>query len=192
MYFMIRNFGLESTNPRERRAYAHAMRDKAIETGLPEDKIAAVEVANAASRSSKGQGLGEEVVRAMANISFTRSSTKIHGQEDAWQGLGRSFVGKDYERAYLAVGEALGSMFGIELVTPESKLYEVKVNAFTQTLEHPEEALSYAINSGSSLVQYDWSVPGTAQLADMAQLVTRDTASYRNMNLPIGRQADFS
>ena len=57
-------FGPESTNPRQQRAYAHALRDKALSSGEPQDKLAAVEAAMSASTTTKGKDLGKQALSA--------------------------------------------------------------------------------------------------------------------------------
>ncbi|MFT4532255.1 MAG: hypothetical protein ACI9T8_000266 [Candidatus Saccharimonadales bacterium] len=64
---MNNQFGPESTNPRMKRAYAHATRDKALSTGAPEDKVHSLEAGLVASRTSKGEELGKQALSAIRN-----------------------------------------------------------------------------------------------------------------------------
>jgi hypothetical protein len=115
------SFGLQSTNPRQRRAYAHALRDKAIASGEPQDKLAAVEAAKTASATTKGRELGHQALSA-----FRRSTSKelrpvsplLHTHTHT------EFTGNDiYARASETVASIDGKSMGVsvQVERPEDK-----------------------------------------------------------------------
>lgn len=68
-------FGSESTNPRERRAYAHTILDKARRSGLLEDFVSAKRAVSGASQTEKGIHSG--FVNALANAALSDTPTRI-------------------------------------------------------------------------------------------------------------------
>jgi len=179
---MIRNFSPESTNPRERRAFVHAMRDKAIKSGLPQDKIAAIEAANRASHGTKGAGLAKEVVQAMVNVSFISTADRpIGAKEETWDGRASYFISERDVRACKAVGEALGGLFGTTIISPGSPLYESAASDVAREHDLSQASLRSNMSGGYSTIAHDWSQPGTYQLCDVVRLVGRDTHKHREI-----------
>lgn len=118
---MNNNFSPESTNPRQRRAYAHALRDKAIVSGEPKDKVAAVEAAKSASATSKGKDLGHQALTA-----FRRSTGKELRAEPSQLRVMHThttFTDEVSARAHSVVAEIEGQKLGVlvRVEKPEDK-----------------------------------------------------------------------
>lgn len=103
------SFGPESTNPREKRAYAHAKRDKALKTGMSRDKIDAVEAAIHAGSSKKGKDLGREAVAAF-NGGTPRADKEFNKVFDV-----TTFIQPDRAKAMDLVSKAVGPELGVRV-----------------------------------------------------------------------------
>lgn len=189
MLFMNRqSFGPESTNPRHRRAFAHAKITKAIETGLPEDKLAAVEAGNAASGTKKGKGLGVQALRtAIKQYENPDLYRRVHPIERTYNGKGIYWSSPDFVRRYKAIEGAIGKT-GVSLTKPETdEEYLEAANKIVNNIRRNTDGLIYEdghrpskdplviASSGQNgecyLTEVDGSVPGTSFANDAAQAI---------------------
>ena len=176
---MSTNYSPESRNPRDDRARVDFLIRQASISGLPADKIAAVEAGNAASRSAKGFGLGEQALRAVIKDSQARGfapvddRARIHGDTFA------HFINDDAVRRYRAVQEALGTTAGITIVKPETKdeLLSVVRAAFIDERTILDSDANMAIALGSSMVLLDCRVEGTLLIMGAVRVLGLDKST---------------
>lgn len=152
------SFSSESTNPRIRRSFAHAKISKAITTGMPEDKLAAVETAIKASANTKGRELGRQALST-----FRRSTAKelrpsiplrrTHSHTE--------FTSNDtFARAIEAVASIDGKSMGVvvQVERPESK--EGYIDAV-------HRADASRVRNLADIIEFD--INGTAKPADIPE-----------------------
>lgn len=184
-------FGPNSTNPRERRAYAHTLRDKAIISGQPDDKIAALEAANSAANTNKGEGLGMNVFSAFRNRAPLTTSGLLQPENlaDTSNGRSTSWTGPEFARRYEAVTEMIGTT-GVKLTklhTDEDYMRAANLIAdsrkefsrgFTSRhygdndLPNAEQLVKYGMSEGNmTLVENDYTVPGSLFAARAVQVL---------------------
>ena len=171
-------FGPESTNPRERRAYAHAMIQKGIDGGKPEDKLEAVRVANKASLTEKGKGMGHQAVRAAINQDpyFPKDVTQksVMTRSDM-----RYWTNPEFVDRYKAVTEAVGRT-GTEITKPETgEEYLSAAHQVNNSVGLGESVENNARSSqarGDSMIQQDFTVPGTYYEHRAAQALAYDSS----------------
>jgi hypothetical protein len=193
------SFGPQSTNPRQRRAYAHAVIHRAITSGRPETKVKAVEAAVAVSGTNKGQGLARNAIGAVANdrLAGLGDIFRAHGPSDAWDGSYKGWVSEGIVKRRELAAKALGaeSTKGITYIKPESD--EQYLQAAQELVADrdrrpgprmidadgrprvqigPQQLAEHAVAEQLYLERVDWSVPGTAQIYDTAQALGHDTS----------------
>ena len=179
---MLESFGPESTNPRLRRAYAHSLRDAALVSGKPEDKLAAQEAANAASHSSKGHNLGAQTLKAILNQYEDSSMTwrTVHPVDYVPSYVSKvvstSWIGPEYVKRHNAVVEAMGlERTGVTITKPTSpeEYYQAAIRVRAEHETHANAL--YAEREGLSYMETDYSVPGTHAQIDAARALGWDT-----------------
>lgn len=177
-------FGPNSTNPRERRAYAHTLREKALTSGKPDDKVSALEAANNASNTRKGAGLAMNVYSALRNqdTTFSGELTQPANVTDTSNGYNVSWTGPEFARRYEAIGKMLGGT-GVKLTklhTEESYKRAAdliaqdkqRTNRYDHGRVTAEDLFNYGIAEGNqTLVESDYRVPGTLFAARAVQVL---------------------
>ena len=178
----IESFSSESSNPRIRRSLTHAKISKAIATGKPEDKLAAVEVAITASKTRKGQNLGREAVSAMLNSRATRFLTP-RKVEDAHPGGYTAWTSTEFVHLHEVVVEALGVEGGTVFTKPKSTAeYQnaaiiVHARSRNPQIVPVDQLSSVGESQQLYLKEVDWSVPGTLRVHDAVMAIAVPTNS---------------
>lgn len=182
------SFSPESTNPRIRRSFAHAKINTAIASGKPEDKLAAVEAATAASKTVKGIGFGRQAVSAILNSTPpVLEAWDPHAIDDVYPGRGYAgWTSGDFVRHYDVVQEALGIVTGVvhrKLETASE--YRVAADIiYADAVEKgylgetmpPSELASIGERQQLQLQRVDWSIPGTLRQSDAVRAIMRDSS----------------
>jgi len=164
-------FGPESTNPRHRRAYAHALRAKAAQSGKPEDKLDALVAANRASHTVKGRQLGLQTLQAIIkNYERPGMFNDIPSQDVTWGDKVTSWDNKYYADRYQAACKAIGETAGVILIKPETRdgYLAAALETGSGRCTTLEERAELAQQNQEYLKVLDFSVPGTAFIHDAA------------------------
>lgn len=157
---MSKEFGPQSTNPRHRRAYAHALRAKAV---TPDEKVHALEAANAASNTTKGKGLGEQTLRAFINQYENRELSRfVYPPDRVWDGSMISWSSPEFVRRHEAVAQVVGRTAGVVITKPSSPEEYYAAAVAVDAEEPTAENADFAHREDLSLLTADYSIPGTA------------------------------
>lgn len=146
---MKNTFSSDSTNPRVRRAYAHAKRDVALRTGDPQDKIEALDAATKAMNTGKGRDIGKQVLSSLRNAASVElieeprsfSTTHKHGE----------FTTEDIARVMQNVSAIDGEGLGVSVTTSKPETVGEYEDAF-----HDIEAMR--VERRSSILEGDGSL----------------------------------
>ncbi|MEK9196224.1 MAG: hypothetical protein AAB914_02535 [Patescibacteria group bacterium] len=174
-------FGPNSTNLRERRAYAHAMISKAKENPTPENKIDALIAGNSASNTKKGENLGRQALNSIRNI-YPDVRVPFFGKgvdfklTDPIGPTGR-LVNEEVAKA---LGRDVGSIVDFKPESEEehrqlSETWLIEVSRGKPV--DPSIVDSHATNGfrlGAHFSTADFGVPGTAEQYDLALMVKED------------------
>lgn len=131
---LMKQFSQHSTNPRERRAFAHTLRDNALKTGEPLDKVLALEASISASGASKGKNLGKHALNAFRSTNGTKlipepSEFKTPHQHS-------TFSNEIYSRAMTTVAEIEGNEHGVSVDAHKPNGINEYVGAFRRLDAH--------------------------------------------------------
>ncbi len=175
---MSNTFGPESTNPRQNRAYAHALRAKAIASGESEDKIQALEAANSASSTKKGRELGKQTLLAFVNqYNGAEKLFKVRSVDATNNGFSASWLSQDFVRLYEAVETSMGkSGISVEKPTTEDEYY--KAASLVDAPIGIEKSVNHAMKKDLSVVTRDYSIPGTVFAQGATHALAVDLFKY--------------